>query len=168
MHEGIDCERNLAFHWSYFVYMWSISQFFFKTFEVYEDYLSKHSHQVRACTSLSVRACACVYGCVIVCVCVCQCIRVGMWAMKCFSTYETQTQVTAYFVSNFTLLESVTLVVEIFWLEQLLSFAKQSAIQLNWDMNTSAWHYQLSFRNNRYCVVEVLQQLLSGFSLAKT
>ena len=124
--------------------------------------------QMRACAyvCLRLRACvsarACVYGCV------CQCIRVRMWVMKCFSTYETQTQVTAYFVSNFTLLESVTLAVEIFWLEQLLSFAKQSAIQLNWDMNTSAWHYQLSFRNNRYCFVEVLQQLLSGFSLAKT
>ena len=31
-------------------------------------------------------------------------------------------------------------------------------------MSTSVWHYKLSFRNNRYFVVEVLQQLLSGFS----
>ena len=53
---------------------------------------------------------------------------------------------------------------EISWLEQLLSFAKQSAFQLNWHKNTSAWYYQLSFRNNWYFVVEVLQQLLSGFS----
>ena len=65
------------------------------------------------------------------CVCVCQCIRVGMCVTKCFSTCETQTQLTPYFVSNFTLLESITLVVEISWLEQLLSFEKPNAIQLN-------------------------------------
>ena len=53
---------------------------------------------------------------------------------------------------------------EISWLEQLLSSAKQSAFQLNWHKNTSAWYYQISFRNNRYFVLEVLQQLLSGFS----
>ena len=51
-----------------------------------------------------------------------------------------------------------------FLVEQLLSFAKQSAFQLNWHKNTSAWYYQLSFRNNWYFVVEILQQLLSGFS----